>query len=306
MNSIGCSGSEHNCQMNLGCHSLVLDMHAVRDYCHIDRVLDTEPSSDRIFMLCIHVRDVRRATLPLRSGNEGWIGLSPSGDGYHVVVPVDAQIAKGVMACNWPTDGTPFGGYTGWLYFRCEPYDDEVEAGAAHETCVQTNCQKLLDFAATYGIAGALQDEYGVDSPWLTHASNACRTARKRRGCGAKEQENTQRTVEVHVATCGVCGQRWQALTDLLRDPTIRLVRYRVCPDDFAQGLYVFSHGCSGSVEVPVTHFGRSRLTSKSLIGTHACPGMCHFETSLDACSAVCEGACYRRIAAKLKSRSTC
>ena len=44
-------------------------------------------------MLRIKVQDVGRATLPVRSGNEGWIGVSPKGDDYHVVVPVDVQIA---------------------------------------------------------------------------------------------------------------------------------------------------------------------------------------------------------------------
>jgi hypothetical protein len=75
-------------------------------------------------MLRIAITDILRATLPLRSGNEGWIGVSPDGAKYHVVVPVDAQIARGVMACNKPTDGTPFGGYNNWIYFRCPPYED--------------------------------------------------------------------------------------------------------------------------------------------------------------------------------------
>ncbi len=102
---------------------------------------------------------------PGRSGNEGWIGLSPAGDRYHVVAPVDAQIAKGVMACNWPTDGTPFGGYTGWLYFRCEPYDDESgDDQATQEDRVRANCEGLLQFAASYGIPCELQADTVTDS----------------------------------------------------------------------------------------------------------------------------------------------
>jgi len=37
-------------------------------------------------MLRVKVQDIGRATLPARSGNEGWIGISPRGDDYHVVV----------------------------------------------------------------------------------------------------------------------------------------------------------------------------------------------------------------------------
>ena len=40
----------------------------------------------------IDFKDVIRATLPVGSGNEGWIGVSPSGDDYHVVVPVDVRV----------------------------------------------------------------------------------------------------------------------------------------------------------------------------------------------------------------------
>ncbi len=260
-------------------------------------------------MLHILIRDVRRATLPGRCGNEGWIGLSPAGDRYHVVAPVDAQIAKGVMACNWPTDGTPFGGYTGWLYFRCEPYDDEAaDEKAAQEDRVSANCEGLLKFAAAYGISCELREDRVMDSFAGEHSEEdlpAIGIKRRTGRPGTSGQEKARRTGPDNVASCGACGKGWHGLGDLLRDPTIKLVRYRVCPEDFRRGAYVFSHACSGAVEVPVTRFGRPRLTEKSLIGSHACPGLCHHETSLQACSARCEGACYRRIAAKLKSRST-
>jgi len=60
-----------------------------------------------------------RATQAEGSGNTGFIGLAGDGSAFHVVVPVDAQIARGVKAGNRPSDGTPFGGYTGWHYFEC-------------------------------------------------------------------------------------------------------------------------------------------------------------------------------------------
>lgn len=110
-------------------------------------------------MLKIRFTDILRATLPLRSGNEGWIGVSPRGDDYHIVVPVDRQIARGVMAGNRPSDGTPFGGYSGWLYFPCPPYDDteltpeeEPKARAEHARATADN---LLEWLTKYQISAS-------------------------------------------------------------------------------------------------------------------------------------------------------
>jgi hypothetical protein len=104
-------------------------------------------------MLLIRFRDILRSTLPLCSGNEGWIGVASKGDDYHVVVPVDVQIARGVMACNRPADGTPFGGYTGWLYFRCPPYEDEaVDEVALREERARITAEQLTKWLASYGI----------------------------------------------------------------------------------------------------------------------------------------------------------
>jgi hypothetical protein len=104
-------------------------------------------------MLSIKLQDLLRATLPVRSGNEGWIGVSPRGDAYHIVVPVDVQIARGVMACNRPTDGTPFGGYTNWLYFRCPPYEDEGwdDPELRYEQAKRT-AEELTKWLASYGV----------------------------------------------------------------------------------------------------------------------------------------------------------
>ncbi len=103
--------------------------------------------------LRIDFQDILRATLPLRSGNEGWIGVSPSGNEYHVVVPVDVQIARGVMAGNPPQDGTPFGGYTNWIYFRCPPYEEE---GPDEETFRHAQAKRtahdLVKLLASYRI----------------------------------------------------------------------------------------------------------------------------------------------------------
>jgi hypothetical protein len=108
-------------------------------------------------MLVVRIEDVRRATLPVHSGNEGWIGVAPDGHEYHVVVPVDAQMARGVMACNRPTDGTPFGGYARWLYFRCVPYEDEGRLDRSdHDLQVQKNAADLIEWLRSYGIQARL------------------------------------------------------------------------------------------------------------------------------------------------------
>ena len=41
--------------------------------------------------LNIRLSDIWRATLENDCGNEGYIGISPDGTQYHVVVPVDRQ-----------------------------------------------------------------------------------------------------------------------------------------------------------------------------------------------------------------------
>lgn len=78
--------------------------------------------------LMIKVSDLFRATLSNGCGNEGFIGVSGDGTRYHVVVPVDRQIARGLQAWVRPEDGTPFGGYDGWAYFPCLPYEGLPES----------------------------------------------------------------------------------------------------------------------------------------------------------------------------------
>ncbi|MBA4392004.1 MAG: hypothetical protein C0407_00460 [Desulfobacca sp.] len=76
--------------------------------------------------LVIEFKDIIRATLETECGNEGYIGLSPDGQRYHVVVPVDRQIARGLKAGNPPLDETPFGGYKDWPYFCCLGYSRPI------------------------------------------------------------------------------------------------------------------------------------------------------------------------------------
>lgn len=111
-------------------------------------------------MLRIKFRDILRATLRSDCGNEGWIGISPRGDAYHIVVPVDRQIAKGVMACNRPTDGTPFGGYYGWLYFPCSTYAswvDSADEASVKQLRAQQTAQEIIETLKTLDIEAELE-----------------------------------------------------------------------------------------------------------------------------------------------------
>ncbi len=106
--------------------------------------------------MVVKVSDIWRATLEEPCGNVGFIGISGDGSKYHVVVPVDLQIARGVKACNRPEDGTPFGGYKGWRYFQCEPYGSVGRPDMdreARQAMALENGLALGKWAAEMGVA---------------------------------------------------------------------------------------------------------------------------------------------------------
>lgn len=253
----------------------------------------------------INFSDIYRATLPFHSGNEGWIGLEPHGLDYHVVVPVDAQIARGVMACNLPTDGTPFGGYTGWLYFRCETYScEEVdqEEGCRLAAAIE-NSEKLVDFAGSHQIKLVIeQGEATGKGPGISGTSLILSQGEKvpHSGTAASPSPlgNASRSVR-----CAGCPTTWDTVATFLRDPGVRICGYRAEISDFPRGAYVFVHTCGSHVEIPVRWLGRSRFLGKSLAGSHACPGLCYYDECLSDCNAECEGSLYRRLAGRLRSR---
>jgi len=97
-------------------------------------------------ILNVRRQDIYRATLSARTGNTGYLGFAPDGSDYHVVVPVDEQIARGIKAGNRPDDGTPFGGYRGWFYFQCRAH--ETDDDGDREAQASANTAVLLAWAA--------------------------------------------------------------------------------------------------------------------------------------------------------------
>lgn len=111
----------------------------------------------------IRFTDLVRATLPDDCGNEGYVGVSPDGSKYHVVVPVDRQIARGLKFYDPPKDGTPFGGYKGWLYLRCLTYSsDPLDEKVDMERCLdqaRENGRRIRAWAAKLGIGIEIKEE---------------------------------------------------------------------------------------------------------------------------------------------------
>ncbi len=107
--------------------------------------------ADRGLVLRLKKSDIFRATLADDCGNLGFIGIAPDGSEYHVVVPVDLKLARGVKALNEPDDGTPFGGYRGWHYYECRPYDHAGGRDARHRQ-TEDNARLLQAWLRQFGI----------------------------------------------------------------------------------------------------------------------------------------------------------
>ncbi len=233
--------------------------------------------------LKIKFSDLLRATLSFRTGNESWIGFSPDGNSYHIVSPVDTQISKGVMACNRPKDGTPFGGYSRWIYFRIPPFGksihDDQTARREHSRMISEDLIKKLK---RFGIEAEIDENEPTSTVlWGKTQSGAVK----------------------HDLACSGCSRKWNRLIECLRDPALFFIAYRACIDDFSKGVYVFEHNCGGHVHIGVSSLVRKPPFAKSLAGFQGCPGFCYYEHSLQECPALCEGSCYRRIAVKIHSR---
>ena len=224
--------------------------------------------------------DIVRGTLDLRTGNESWIGVSPDASAYHLVSPVDTQLAKGVLACNRPTDGTPFGGYSKWVYFRIPPFDNRLQdSGKARMEHAMEFSKALITKLTNYGIKSeiAWRDAYREGQPPSPGpVSNG------------------------EIFYCSSCSKKWHRLFECLEDPDLVFSIYRPCVSDFFKGSYLFRHRCNGFLEIPASFFFHKRPLGKNLANLKGCPGHCYYENINTKCLALCEGSAYRRLAWKL------
>ncbi len=230
----------------------------------------------------IKLDDIYRATLATHTGNEGWVGVDSSGQTYHVIAPVDTQIAKGVMACNRPNDGTPFGGYSNWLYHRCQPYCSDVDDETLRLTQAKINLSEIICWLSQYGIeAQPVHDRSFSPQPLI----NTCNLHKSKR------------------LFCSSCKRVWNQPSEVFNDPELQNFRYRARIDDFNDGMFLFRHSCGGEVEVPVSLLIKPRRQNKSLAGSRACPGLCSHETVFSSCNALCEGSAYQKLAFKIEKK---
>lgn len=67
--------------------------------------------------------DLVRATLPSGWGRAGFVGLSPGGESYHVLVPVELDLAAAAFRLALEGWAEPMGGRPAWRYHYCRTYD---------------------------------------------------------------------------------------------------------------------------------------------------------------------------------------
>jgi len=72
--------------------------------------------------LCFALADLLRATLPQGQGWVGLVGVDPEGQAYHVLAPVELELAWGMMRLGLMDQARELGGRPGWRYRLCRAY----------------------------------------------------------------------------------------------------------------------------------------------------------------------------------------
>lgn len=71
----------------------------------------------------LSMEDMIRATLPSGWGYVGFLGVSPAGDSYHVLAPVEVDLAADIFIMALDGLAEPMGGRPGWRYYYCHTYE---------------------------------------------------------------------------------------------------------------------------------------------------------------------------------------
>ena len=105
---------------------------------------------------------------------------------------------------------------------------------------------------------------------------------------------------------CKNCGQQWATREDFLNDTDIALVGYQAHFEELTLGLFLFNHICKTTLSLHAGEFTDlydGPVFSEWKTGKEECPGYCLKVSSLDPCSAKCEGAYVRETMQIIKSR---
>ncbi len=68
------------------------------------------------------LEDLVRATLPSGWGQVGFVGVSPDGAAYHVLSPVEVDLASDMVLMALAGRAEFMGGRPGWRYHYCHTY----------------------------------------------------------------------------------------------------------------------------------------------------------------------------------------
>jgi hypothetical protein len=77
----------------------------------------------------LSMNDIIRATLPRGWGYVGFLGVNPAGDSYHVMAPVEIDLAADVFIMALDGQAEPLGGRPGWRYYYCHTYEPPPQDG---------------------------------------------------------------------------------------------------------------------------------------------------------------------------------
>ncbi|MBI5524482.1 MAG: hypothetical protein HY910_17795 [Desulfarculus sp.] len=111
--------------------------------------------------------DLVRATLPQGQGWVGLVGVEPAGRAYHVLAPVDLDLAWGLMRLGLLDQARELGGHPGWRYRLCPAYapppprrgrPPAIAFRAARQAQALATGRELLAWAARQGWWASLED----------------------------------------------------------------------------------------------------------------------------------------------------
>ncbi len=128
---------------------------------------------------------------------------------------------------------------------------------------------------------------------------------RTKKKCGFHKTEQ-QGKDEPMFKLCKNCGQQWATRDDFLNDTDISLIGYQAHFEELTLGLFLFNHICKTTLSLHAEKFTDlydGPVFSEWKTGKEECPGYCLKTSSLDQCTAKCEGAYIRETMQIIRAR---